>query len=102
MSDRVRRPPPTDHVSMPPKRRLTHPAPIPPQMAFAMRGEIGRMVQAAIEDSRASRSPARRFYPTPADRERNARAKAASPATREHAIPKDDRGYVSPLGGQAR
>jgi hypothetical protein len=102
MSDRVRRPlkPPADHQSMG-LRKLSHPEPLNRfQINLLMRDEIGRSTQGMIEDSRASRSPARRLYPTAEDRARLAKAPAKPEAPRSPNL-SQDRGAVSPLGGLA-
>jgi hypothetical protein len=96
----VRRPPPADHQSMG-LRKLSHPEPLNRfQINLLMRDEIGRSTQGMIEDSRASRSPARRLYPTAEDRARQAKAPKQEPQAKSSLS--QDRGAVSPLGGLAK
>jgi hypothetical protein len=91
MSNRVRRPPPADHVT--PKPQLVSP--------WAAASEhIAKSWADACEDSRASRSPARRLYPTAEDRARQAKAPKREPQAKPSLS--QDRSAVSPLGGLAK
>jgi hypothetical protein len=96
MSDRARRPPPDEHQA--PKRRvLAHEA----RAWEKAWDDVGRMRRNAIEESAASRSAARKLFPTPADRERQtARPTQAKPEASQSLS--QPRGAQSPLGVLAK